>query len=392
MMLRRSSLLRHVGDALHVNSNERLNQKQRRRKRTRRLLMQSLDPRLCLATLSIQDAVVNENAGTVDVTIDATGYSSPVSVNWQTADGTATASSDYTSASGSVTIDPASPSETVTISIIDDGWTESGETFYVTLSGASAGTIADDSATIRIDDSIADGLSAPTERFLGGGDVLHSGATVASVGLAPGLSLNYSSLRDGNTLLNVYTEQPIHSVVPDAIRAELTVDGALQQTIHYDTTGLALGDAQRFAFFVENQSRGTGTFEWNLKLIETIGSHESIREFDGTLDLVDLNAAGSGNAWKVSGVHELAISTDYVTLINADGGTYGFVRADIQEGGVPSGQEDTLSGGLVELTSGSFVLTQRDKSETHFDAGGKITSRVDRNGNTTSYTYDTTFP
>ncbi|MEM6471894.1 MAG: RHS repeat-associated core domain-containing protein [Planctomycetota bacterium] len=38
------------------------------------------------------------------------------------------------------------------------------------------------------------------------------------------------------------------------------------------------------------------------------------------------------------------------------------------------------------------MLTQRDKSETHFDAGGKITSRVDRNGNTTSYTYDTTFP
>ena len=85
--------------------------------------------------------------------------SSPVTVGWSTSDGTATAGSDYTAASGTLTF-PADSTQarTVTVTTLDDALAEGDETFTVTLSGsnlpdgvslgaaAATGTIADDEA------------------------------------------------------------------------------------------------------------------------------------------------------------------------------------------------------------------------------------------------------
>jgi PKD repeat protein len=79
----------------------------------------------------------------------------PVSVAYATADGTATAGSDYDAASGTVTFAPGETSKTITVSVRPDTMYEPDETFNVNLSSPNGVTIADGQGvgTILNDDS-----------------------------------------------------------------------------------------------------------------------------------------------------------------------------------------------------------------------------------------------
>ena len=71
---------------------------------------------------------------TFTVTLSASS-SSTVTVDYSTSDGTATAPSDYTAASGTVTFSPGTVSQDIVVTLIDDADAEPGadETFVVTL-------------------------------------------------------------------------------------------------------------------------------------------------------------------------------------------------------------------------------------------------------------------
>jgi uncharacterized repeat protein (TIGR01451 family) len=131
-------------------------------------------------SISIGDATVTEgNAGTTTasflVTLSTASFQT-VSVGFSTSNGTATAGSDYTASSGTVTFTPGNTSQTVDVTVSGDTTVEPDETFGVNLSGASGATIADGSATGTIvnDDvaSLSIGDTTVTE-----GD---SGTTTAS--------------------------------------------------------------------------------------------------------------------------------------------------------------------------------------------------------------------
>ena len=70
-------------------------------------------------------------------------YGQPVTVHYATADGTATAGSDYTAASGDVTFAPGETSKTITVAVLGDRLAEPTETFVVNLSGPTNAIIAD---------------------------------------------------------------------------------------------------------------------------------------------------------------------------------------------------------------------------------------------------------
>jgi hypothetical protein len=110
-------------------------------------------------------ASVSEAGGTLTLTATRTGGSSgAASAQYATANGTATAGSDYTAASGALNwADGESGSKTVTISITNDTAVESVETFTVTLSnaaGATLGTPATVTVTINDDDDATPGTLA----------------------------------------------------------------------------------------------------------------------------------------------------------------------------------------------------------------------------------------
>ena len=100
------------------------------------------------AQLSVGDVRVAEGAGAAEFTIVLDPVlDGAVTVNYATADGTATQPSDYEAASGSVTISAGDSVATVRVRLVDDSDEEGDETFTLTLSGASGATISDDGAT-----------------------------------------------------------------------------------------------------------------------------------------------------------------------------------------------------------------------------------------------------
>jgi 6-phosphogluconolactonase (cycloisomerase 2 family) len=104
--------------------------------------------------LSVADVVATERtAGTMaarfTVSLSPAG-AAPVTVGWATADGTATAGSDYVAASGTLTFAPGTTSQPVDVIVDADGLVEGMETFTVALSGAVGAPIAYGSAEARV--------------------------------------------------------------------------------------------------------------------------------------------------------------------------------------------------------------------------------------------------
>ena len=76
----------------------------------------------------------------------------PVSVNYATANGTATGGVDYTAEAGTITFAPGVTTQTVHVGILGDTVVQPNETFSVTLSGPSGLVIADGTAIVTIID------------------------------------------------------------------------------------------------------------------------------------------------------------------------------------------------------------------------------------------------
>jgi hypothetical protein len=95
----------------------------------------------------IDAATVTEgNSGTTTITFTVSlnrVSPSPVTVQYATADGTATtADNDYQATSGSLTFAPGELGQSVTVNVMGDGKAEPNETFTVTLSSATNSSIA----------------------------------------------------------------------------------------------------------------------------------------------------------------------------------------------------------------------------------------------------------
>jgi hypothetical protein len=99
------------------------------------------------AKISINDVTVNEgNTGTTPATFKVTldqASGAQVTVSYATANGTATAGSDYVAKTGTVTFAPGDTSEDVTVLVNGDVFNEPDETFVVNLSLPAGATIAD---------------------------------------------------------------------------------------------------------------------------------------------------------------------------------------------------------------------------------------------------------
>ena len=105
--------------------------------------------------LSVADARVDEAAGAVlafEVTLNRAA-SGTVTVDYATADGTATAGADYTAASGTLTFEAGETAKTVDVTVLDDAHDDTGETLTLSLSNASGARIRDGEATGTIENS-----------------------------------------------------------------------------------------------------------------------------------------------------------------------------------------------------------------------------------------------
>src|SRR4029078_6802323 len=146
-----------------------------------------------LPSISINDVSAAEgNTGTTNAVFTVT-RSSPngqtVTVHFPTADGTATAGTDYLASNGTLTFNPGETTKTVAVVVIGDTVVEGNESFFVNLTSATNATIADGQGIATIVDD-ADGASyvwlgsiAPRNRVLTSDNVMIGGFIID--GLTP---------------------------------------------------------------------------------------------------------------------------------------------------------------------------------------------------------------
>src|SRR5262249_2101345 len=107
-------------------------------------------PPPALPTLAVADTTVAEgNSGTHDLAFTvppSAAATAAVTVAYATSNGTATAGSDYTAASGSLTFAPGETSKVIHVAVTGDTAVEANETVNLTLSSPNGATLADGTA------------------------------------------------------------------------------------------------------------------------------------------------------------------------------------------------------------------------------------------------------
>ena len=194
-------------------------------------------------TVSIGDATATEgDVATFTVTL-STASGRPVTVDFATAEGSATGGSDYTSASGTVTFAAGETSKTVAVTTLGDVEQEAAETFTVTLSNPDGATLADASGAGTIN-------NLPNESPVPAADVVQLAPGQAGIAIAV---LANDTDADGDALAVGTVTAPANGT------AVLNADNTVTYTPAFGFTG-----ADSFTYSVTDGKGGVANSTVNL--------------------------------------------------------------------------------------------------------------------------------
>ena len=148
--------------------------------------------------LTVADAEAASGTLSFRVTL-APAATVPVTVDWATADGTATAGADYTAANGTLTIAAGDTERTVVVTVLADGLAEHEETLTLTLTNPSGAELEDAQATGTIADAGEPAPAAtPLTASFSGTPPAHDGSAAFTFRLqfSEPVGVGYATLRD----------------------------------------------------------------------------------------------------------------------------------------------------------------------------------------------------
>lgn len=152
---------------------------------TCRITLSIVQPVVSASTVSVVEGNDSTKTVLVPVSLDRPAERT-ITVPWSTSDGTATAPSDYLSASGSVTFNPGQSAASVPVSIFGDLRGEATESFRVELATPNGATLGTSSATVTItndDDTTPPVITAKADVVVEAR--LTTGQTIAAVYTSP---------------------------------------------------------------------------------------------------------------------------------------------------------------------------------------------------------------
>ncbi|MFA0964662.1 Calx-beta domain-containing protein [Roseivirga sp. BDSF3-8] len=113
--------------------------------------------------ISVADANASEAAGQVTFSVSLSGSSTnTITVAYATLNGTASAGTDYTTTTGTLTFNPGETTKSVNVPVINDDIDEGDENFVINLSSPVNATIADSQGTGVINDDDTFGVTLST--------------------------------------------------------------------------------------------------------------------------------------------------------------------------------------------------------------------------------------
>ena len=255
-----------------------------------------------------------------------------------------------------------------------------------------------DTFTYKVNDGTYDSNTATVTIAVGGnfgprtnldtriqGNLLDTGAATVVQPLTMGLNLIYRSDTDPRPVVIVETSLNSFSSVPNTIDAVLTFGGVGSGTISYNTTGLAAGDKLRFVLQVDASSLSTGMYDWTVQLTANFTGSSASRSYTGKQAIVNRNSSEFGRNWWLDGLDSIVASGSNALLVRGNGETLWF--AGDGAGGYLKAEGDLSYSTLVKNGDNTYALTDWHGNKQNFGTDGKLTSIVDHNDVTTSFTY-----
>ncbi|WP_374362297.1 Calx-beta domain-containing protein [Pseudoduganella danionis] len=219
--------------------------------------------------ITIGDVTVNENAGTATVTVSLSRVSTDtVTVDYSTSNGSATAGTDYSAATGSLTFAPGQTSKTFQVSITDNALTDGNRNFSVQLSNSALAAITDDTGTITIVDDEGPSQTVTTVQAE---DLAHTGATPVDSSVVEGNSLYYTvSLSNAVGTAQEYA-LALSGTAAAADRGSITFSDGVAWRNGDPTTGVVVVPANVASFHVTIATVDDALVESSETLILTVG-------------------------------------------------------------------------------------------------------------------------
>jgi major membrane immunogen (membrane-anchored lipoprotein)/ribosomal protein L35AE/L33A len=288
---------------------------------------------------------VNENGGSVTITVTRTeGTAGNVDVTYATSDGTATAGSDYTFTTGTLTLADGVTSATFSVPIIDDTTFETNETVNLTLSSPTNGATLGTPSTAVL--TIVENDPAPSA-----GSLQFSSATY-SVN-ENGASVTIAVTRSGGDFGVVSVDYA-------------TSDGTASASNDYTATSgtLTLLDSQLSASFTvpildDNDYEGDETV--NLRLSNPTGGATLGTPSSAVLTIVEDDPIPSSGSLQFSSA-TYSVNENGVSIsigVTRTGGDFGEVTVDYttSDGTASAGSDYTAASGTLTLADGVTIAS-----------------------------------
>ncbi|MDP3295620.1 MAG: Calx-beta domain-containing protein [Nevskia sp.] len=219
---------------------------------------------------SINDvALVEGNSGTTNAVLTvslSSASQNAVTVNYATADGTATAGSDYVSTSGTLTFTAGVTSQTVSVGIVGDTTSEGDETVLVNLTAATGATLGDSQGVVTIsdDDNTQPTLSVADVSIVEGNSgskniivvvtLLPAAATTTTVRAATSDGTANSSDYGGGSLTLSFPPGATSTSIPLSVKGDTAIeaDETFFITLSSPSSGAVIGRGQATATIVDD--------------------------------------------------------------------------------------------------------------------------------------------
>ncbi len=294
-----------------------------------------------LPTISINDVTLTEgNTGTSNATFTVSlsaAATSNVTVNYTTADGTATAGSDYTTTSGLVTFTPGQTTQTITVPVIGDTIVEPNETFFVNLTTPTNATIADNQGigTIINDDNAGTPTLSINDVTLTEGNSGTSNAT---------FTVSLASAATSNVTVNYATANGTATAGSDYTTTSGLVTftpGQTTRTINVPVIGNTVSEADET--FSVNLTTPTNATIADNQGIGTIINDDLPTLIINNVSIIEGNSGTNHVNFTVflSGLNTKTVTVNYATA----------------NGTATAGSDYNSASGLVTFTPGQFTQT-----------------------------------
>jgi hypothetical protein len=291
-----------------------------------------------LPGITVSDVTVQEgNSGTSKAVITlnlSQASTNTVTVNYATANNSASAGSDYTASNGTVTFSPGTTSQTISVDILGELITESNESFFINLSNANNATISDNQALVTIQNDDQTTLSIGDVTIVEG----NSGTKQALV------TVSLSQPSSNTVTVNYATANNSASAGSDYTASNGTVTfspGTTSQTISVDILGELITESNE-SFFINLSNANNATISDNQALV-TIQNDDQTTLSIGDVTIVE------GNSGTKQALVTVSLSQPSSNTVTANYAT--------ANNSALAGEDYTASNGTVTFSPGTTSQT-----------------------------------